>query len=82
VVRERLNALLRGWSSYFCYGIRLLAYRVADNYVYKRVVYSLRWRYMVPTRGISRFSVATVYSELGVLRLRRVHLGQPSCAMG
>lgn len=82
VVRERLNALLRGWSSYFCYGTRLLAYRAADNYVYKRVVHFLRRRHRVPTRGTRCFSDATVYGELGVLRLRRVHLGPPPCAMG
>jgi len=82
VVRDRLNTLLRGWSSYFSYGTRLPAYRAADNYVYKRVVHFLRRRHKVPTRGTRRFSDATVFGELGVLRLRRVHLGPPPCAMG
>ena len=82
VVRERLNALLRGWSSYFSYGTRLLAYRAADKYVYERVLHFLRRRHRVPTRGTRRFSADTVFGELGVLRLRRVHLGPPSCALG
>ena len=42
VVRDRLNALLRGWSSYFSYGIRLPVHRAADKYVYKHVVHFLR----------------------------------------
>jgi len=81
VVRDRLNALLRGWSSYFSYGTRLPAYRAADNYVYKRVLHFLRRRHKVPTRGTRRFSDAVVFGELGVLRLRHVHLGLPSCAL-
>ena len=82
VVRDRLNALLQGWSSYFSYGTRLPAYRAADNYVYKRVVHFLRRRHKVPTRGTRCFSDVVVYGELGVLRLRRVHLGPPPCALG
>jgi RNA-directed DNA polymerase len=82
VVRDKLNALLRGWSSYFSYGTRLLAYRAADNYVYQRVLHFLRRRHKVPTHGTRRFPADTVFGELGVLRLRRVHLGPPPCAMG
>jgi hypothetical protein len=82
VVRDRLNALLRGWSSYFSYGTRLPAYRAADNYVYRRVVHFLRRRYKVSTRCTRRFSDAAVFGELGVLRLRHVHLGPPPCALG
>jgi hypothetical protein len=33
-VRGRLNSVLRGWSSYFSYGTRLMAYRAIDNHVY------------------------------------------------
>ena len=36
-VRDQLNRLLRGWSTYFSYGTRLMAYRAVDNYVYDRV---------------------------------------------
>jgi RNA-directed DNA polymerase len=82
VVQERLNALLRGWSSYFSYGTRLPAYRAVDNYVYERVLHFLKRRHKVPTHGTRRFPADTVFGELGVLRLRRVHLGSPPCAMG
>ena len=36
-VRDRLNGILRGWSNYFGYGTRLMAYRAVDQYVYERV---------------------------------------------
>ncbi len=32
-VRDQLNGLLRGWSGYFRYGTRLIAYRAVDNYL-------------------------------------------------
>jgi len=74
-VRERLNSLLRGWSAYFSYGTRTVAYRAADNHVYRSVQHFLRRRHNVKTRGTRRFDGKAVYGELGVLRLRRVHLG-------
>jgi RNA-directed DNA polymerase len=74
-VRDRLNRLLRGWSSYFCYGTRTLAYRAVDNYVYQRVRHFLTRRHKVSSRGTTRFSSAVVFEQLGVLRLRRVQLG-------
>jgi RNA-directed DNA polymerase len=79
-VRDRLNQLLRGWSSYFSYGTRLPAYRAVDNHVYQRVRDFLRRRHGVKSRGTRRFSDAVVFGELGVLRLRQVHLGPPPCA--
>ena len=81
-VRERLNSLLRGWTSYFSYGTRLMAYRAADNYVRDSVRGFLVRRHKVPTRGAKRFSDDVVFGELGVLRLRRVHIGAPPCASG
>ncbi len=27
-VRDRLNLILRGWSTYFCYGTRLMAHDI------------------------------------------------------
>jgi RNA-directed DNA polymerase len=74
-VRDRLNRLLRGWSTYFSYGTRLMAYRAVDNYVTDRVRHFLRRRHKVQGRGANRFSGAQVFGFLGVLRLRRVHLG-------
>ena len=81
-VRDRLNSLLRGWASYFSYGTRLMAYRAADNYVCDSVRGFLVRRHKVPARGAKRFSDDVVFGELGVLRLRRVHIGAPPCASG
>jgi RNA-directed DNA polymerase len=77
-VRDRLNRMLRGWSAYYSYGTRMPAYRAVDNYVYQSVRNFLRRRHKVQSRGTSRFSDEVVFGELGVLRLRRVHLGPRS----
>jgi RNA-directed DNA polymerase len=74
-VRDRLNALLRGWSAYFSYGTRLQPYRAIDNYVYERVRHFLTRRHKVQGRGTRQFPDDYVFENLGVLRLRRVHLG-------
>ena len=79
-VRDRLNQILRGWSSYFSYGTRLLAYRAVDHHVYQRARDFLTRRHGVQSRGTRRFSYHVVFDELGVLRLRHVHLGAPPCA--
>ena len=75
-VRDHLNRILRGWSNYFGYGTRLMAYRAVDNYVYERVRKFLCNRHKVASRGTTRFSDAVVFGDLGVLRLRDVHLGR------
>lgn len=80
-VRDRLNQMLKGWSAYFSYGTRLLAYRAVDNYVYQRVRDFLTRRHKVKSRGTRRFSDDVVYGELGVLRLRHVHVGPPPTAL-
>ncbi len=59
------------------YGTRLMAYRAVDAYVYDRVRHFLVKRHKVPTRGTCRYTHAVVHGELGVLHLRRVHLGLP-----
>ena len=79
-VRDRLNSLLRGWCSYFSHGTRLHAYRAIDHHVYHSVRHFLVRRHKVPTRGTRRFPRDAVFGELGVLQLRRVHLGPPPCA--
>jgi RNA-directed DNA polymerase len=76
-VRDRLNQLLRGWAAYFSYGTRLMAYRAADNHVYAAVRGFLTRRHKVSSRGTRRFSDHEVFGDLGVLRLRRVHIGAP-----
>jgi RNA-directed DNA polymerase len=74
-VRDRLNRVLRGWSNYFGYGTRLMAYRAVDRYVYHGVRSFLRRRHKVPSRGAHLYSDAVVFGTLGVLRMRDVHLG-------
>jgi RNA-directed DNA polymerase len=74
-VRDRLNHILRGWSNYFRYGTRLLAYRAVDNHVAARVRRFLRRRHQVPSRGTRVLADDVIFGPLGVLRLRRVHLG-------
>jgi RNA-directed DNA polymerase len=74
-VRDRLNRVLRGWSNYFGYGTRLMAYRAIDWYVYNGVRSFLRRRHKVPSSGRTLYSDAVVFGSLGVLRLRDVHLG-------
>src|SRR3954471_5798731 len=76
-VRDRLNQQLRGWANYFAYGTRLMAYRAVDNHVRAVVRGFLTRRHKVPTRGTRRFTDKVVFEELGVLRLRRVHIGAP-----
>jgi RNA-directed DNA polymerase len=79
-IRNRLNRLLHGWSAYFSCGTRVQAYRAVDSYVSDRVRRFLAKRHKVPNRGTRRFPHAQVFGELGVLRLRRVHLGPLPCA--
>jgi RNA-directed DNA polymerase len=76
-IRDKLNSVLRGWSTYFGYGTRLQAYRAIDRHVYEQVRHFLVRRHKVPTRGTRRFTFEAVFGELGVLRLRKVHLGAP-----
>jgi len=74
-VRDRLNAVLRGWSGYFSYGTRLMAYRAVDNYVDDAVRHFLRRRHKVQSRATRSFPIKEIFETYGVLRLRRVHLG-------
>jgi RNA-directed DNA polymerase len=81
-VRDRLNRLLRGWSAYFSYGTRLVAYRAVDNHVYHSVRRFLVRRHKVQSQVTRRFSAEVVFGERGVLRLRHVHVGLPPIAGG
>jgi RNA-directed DNA polymerase len=74
-MRDRLNRLLRGWSTYFDYGTRLPAYRAVDNHVGDRVCDFLVRRHKVPSHGTSRFPREAVFGAFGVYHLRRIHLG-------
>jgi RNA-directed DNA polymerase len=66
-VRDRLNVLLRGWSTYFCYGTTQIAYRAVERNVYNRVRRFLVSRHKVRSRGIHRFPSERVFGELGVV---------------
>jgi RNA-directed DNA polymerase len=80
-VATKLNQVLRGWSNYFSYGTRLMAYRAIDNHVYQKVRHFLKRRHKVAGRGTRRFPDHKVFGELGVLRLRAVHVGPPPWAL-
>jgi RNA-directed DNA polymerase len=80
-VRDALNKFLFGWSNYFCYGTRRSVFRAADRYAYERVRDFLARRRRVAGRGCYRFSCEVVYGELGLLRLERLPLTAPACAL-
>lgn len=66
-VRDRLNALLRGWCQYYSYGWTQPAYRGVERNVYNRVRRFLVQRHKMRSRGIRRFPSERVFGELGVL---------------
>ena len=74
-VADQLNHVLRGWSSYFSYGTRLMAYRAIDWYVDGRVRSFLRRRHQVASRATRQFPNSEIYGKLGVVRLRTLHVG-------
>ena len=80
-VRDTLNRSLLGWSNYFCYGTCRSAFRGVDRYVYERVRDFLARRHKVAGRGTHRFSCDVVHGERGLLRLERLPLNAPSCAL-
>jgi RNA-directed DNA polymerase len=80
-VRDTLNRSLLGWSNYFCYGTCRSAFRAVDRYVYERVRDFLARRHKVAGRGTIRFSCEVVHGERGLLRLERLPLTAPSCAL-
>ena len=80
-VRDTLNGSLLGWSNYFCQGTCRSAFRGVDQYVCERVRDFLARRHKMAGRGTKRFSRDVVYGERGLLRLERLPLTAPSCAM-
>jgi hypothetical protein len=64
-VCNRLNAMLRGWSAYFSYGTRLMAYWAVDNNVYHAVRHFLSRRHKVRSRRTRRFSAAEIFGTYG-----------------
>src|SRR5512132_202805 len=80
LAQDREVVGVRGWTAYFGYGTRLPAYRAIDSHVYERVRRFLVRRHKVPSHGTNRFPREAVFGALGVLHLRRVHLGPLPCA--
>lgn len=75
----QLNRTLWGWASHFDQGTRYLAYRAVDNYVYHAVRNFRRRRHRIRNAGSARrLSSQVVFEQLGVVRLRTLHLGPPS----
>jgi len=68
-IRDGLNAILRGWDGYFCYGTRWKTHRAIDSHVTQSVRGFLVRRHKVSSRGTVRFSFAAIFGELGVLSL-------------
>jgi RNA-directed DNA polymerase len=68
-IRDGLNAILRGWSGYFCYGTRKKAHRAINRHVVQNVRGFLVRRHKVPSRGTVRFSYEAIFEELGILSL-------------
>jgi RNA-directed DNA polymerase len=67
-----LNRMLVGWAHYFSYGTCTSAYSAIDHHVATRVRRFLVDRHKVSTHGIRCFSETRIFSELGVVRLRRL----------
>ena len=68
-IRDGLNAVLRGWDGYFCYGTRWRAHRAINANVVQSVRGFLVRRHKVQSRGTVRFSGEAIFGELGVLSL-------------
>jgi RNA-directed DNA polymerase len=64
-----LNRMLRGWARYFDYGTISVARRAVDHFVAGHVRRFLRRRHKVRSGGHRRFHPATVFGELGVVRV-------------
>jgi RNA-directed DNA polymerase len=76
-IRDGLNAILRGWDGYFCYGTRWKTHRALDSHVVQNVRSFLVRRHKAPSRGTRRFSYEAIFGELGVFSL--VANKEPSC---
>ena len=71
-VRDDLNRLLRGWSSYFNLGSPVAAFRSVDHYVRERARGFLARRHKVAGRGNRRFTYDEIHRNRGVLCLERL----------
>jgi len=67
-----LNRTLVGWVRYFRYGTCTPAHCAVDHHVAARVRCFLVRRHRIETLGTRRFADATIFGELGVVRLRQI----------
>jgi len=74
-VRDQVNRVLRGWSGYFSYGTRSLAYQSVNRYVHGAVCHFLRRRKQRPSRGTASVSADVFAGSLGILRLTPLRRG-------
>jgi RNA-directed DNA polymerase len=81
-VRVVLNRVLIGWARYFNYGTCAPAHRAIDNYVATRVRRFLVDRHKISTQGFRCFSGTRIFSELGVVRLRRIAACRTAVSLG
>jgi RNA-directed DNA polymerase len=79
-VRDQLNRLLQGWSSYFGYGSRKAAYRAINDYVQDRVRHFLARRHKLSKRGTRHLTGRDIHGPLGVLRLTYGGVASPARA--
>jgi RNA-directed DNA polymerase len=80
-VRDDLNRLLRGWSSYFNLGSPVAAFCSVDHYVRERVRGFLARRHKVAGRGNRRFTFDAIHRDRGVLCLERLPRPAPLWAL-
>ncbi|HWJ18414.1 MAG TPA: group II intron reverse transcriptase/maturase [Geobacterales bacterium] len=68
-IRDGLNAILRGWDGYFCYGTRWTAHRAIDAHVVQSLRGFLVRRHKAPSRGVRRFSGEAIFGDMGIFSL-------------
>jgi RNA-directed DNA polymerase len=66
-----LNRRLIGWANYFCLGPVSKAYRAVDSHTRRRLRQWLCAKHQRPGQGIGRYSDATLYEGLGLVRLAK-----------
>jgi RNA-directed DNA polymerase len=81
-VRKGLNRMLVGWAHYFSYGTCTPAYSAIDHHVATRVRRFLVNRHRVSTQGTRCFSDTSIFSELGVVRLRQLATRRSAVGLG
>jgi RNA-directed DNA polymerase len=70
IVVAKLNRTMIGWANYFCLGPVSKAYRAVESHACKRLRQWLCAKHKV-TSGTKRFSEASLYNVLGLVRLTK-----------